>query len=129
MDKNPDLLYSQISDSFNSLYELTTRVDERVKNLAKRQDDLEKKIDSMLFNGIDLESRMRIAESKYNSKEVEDLETGFRELEKKVHSLEFASSGVQDRWKSIVNFGIQLSWVITAAYLLYRLGLQPPAVP
>ena len=31
-------------------------------------------------------------------------------------------------WSRIFGFVIQLAWVLLAAYLLYKLGLQPPPV-
>ena len=48
------------------------------------------------------------------------------ELDVRLKSLEIAKGGYEENWKSIVNFIVQVIWVVMAAYILMKLGLQSP---
>lgn len=48
------------------------------------------------------------------------------ELDVRLKSLEIAKGGYEENWKSIVNFVVQVIWVVMAAYILMKLGLQSP---
>lgn len=49
-------------------------------------------------------------------------------LQLKVQSLEIAHGGFEQKWKAIVNFIVQVIWVVMAAYILLKLGIQGPPV-
>jgi len=49
-------------------------------------------------------------------------------LELKLQSLEIAHGGFEQKWKTIINFVLQVIWVVMAAYILLKLGLQGPPV-
>jgi hypothetical protein len=55
-DNQGENYYIQVSDSIKSIYELTTRVDERQQLLMNKVDGLEKKIDSMMVEYRDFHS-------------------------------------------------------------------------
>lgn len=88
-----------ISSYLKTISELTTRVDERVQMIIKKQDDMERKIER------------------------------FHEIELRVQAVESNSSRGEARWKTTIGFALQVAWVMLAAYLLYKVGLQAPAVP
>lgn len=125
--------YLQVSESIKSVFDLTTRVDERVQLMMKKQDDFERKLDERLEASHALDGRIRVLESRIGSEklseEMGELEETVHKLEMQIAALEIASGGSEDRWKTIVTFVIQIAWVLLAAYLLTKLGLQAPAVP
>lgn len=120
-------LQKELMDSFKSLYDLAVRIDERVKNLIIRSDSYDDKFSEILNTQKDVEGRMRVLESKAES--INDLTDQFKITSTRIQSLEISNTGKDDRWKVIVNFCVQLSLILVAAYLLYKLGLQAPAVP
>jgi hypothetical protein len=120
-------LQKELMDSFKSLYDLAVRIDERVKNLIIRSDSYDDKFSEVLNTQKDVEGRMRVLESKAES--INDLTDQFKITSTRIQSLEISNTGKDDRWKVIVNFCVQLSLILVAAYLLYKLGLQAPAVP
>ena len=120
-------LQKELMDSFKSLYDLAVRIDERVKNLIARSDSYDDKFSEILNTQKDVEGRMRVLESK--AEDINDLADQFKITSTRVQSLEISNNGKDDRWKVIVNFCVQLSLILVAAYLLYKLGLQAPAVP
>jgi len=124
--------YGQVSESIKSVFELTTRVDERVQTIMKKQDEMERKIDSGITNQGLLSSRVSVLESKNGSlikEDVEKIKDNLHELELQMQVVKTESQRSEGRWKTIASFGLQLVWVILAAYILYRLGIQAPAVP
>ena len=122
--------YIQVSDSIKSIYELTTRVDERQQLMMAKVEQLEKKIDSMMAEYRDLEGRIRVIESKDGgTADIGAIKDMLHGHAVRLQALEISSKGQEGRWQNIVGFVVQLIWVLLAAYLLYKLGIQAPAVP
>lgn len=119
--------YSQVNESINSLIELTTRVDERVINMIRKQELTDEKISSQLEALSDLNTKVKILET--STKDISEKANDMHKLELRVQLLENSSSNQENRWKTIFGFAIQLVWVILAAFLLFKLGIQAPAVP
>ena len=128
--------YSQVQDSIKSVFELTTRVDERVQLMMKKQEDVERKIDGISSEMKELNTRVTVLESN-NGKaavaqmatEVDRLKDNIGDMKLKIQTLESKTESSEGKWKTVLNFGLQILWVVVAAYLLYRLGIQAPAVP
>ena len=128
--------YSQVQDSIKSVFELTTRVDERVQLMMKKQDDVERKIDGISTEMKELNTRVTVLESN-NGKalaanvatEVDRLKDIIGDMKLKMQTLESRTDSSEGKWKTVLYFGLQILWVVVAAYLLYRLGIQAPAVP
>lgn len=123
---------TQVSDSVNSLFELTLRVDERVRLMMDKLESMDETIDNQidLFN--ELNSRVKVIESRDGISILNDIRRLGEELHKlelRTQSVEGSSSDQEGRWKTIIGFAIQLIWVILAAFLLYKLGISAPAVP
>ena len=116
--------------SIGNVYELVTRVDERVRAIMKKQEEMEHKMEAPLLLANAINNRVSVLESKDNSKEIKELENKadreFRALEVRIQALEGSSSISMKRWSTIIDFGIKLFWVVLAAYVLYRLHLTPP---
>ena len=122
--------YIQVSDSIKSIYELTTRVDERQQLMMSKVEQLERKIDSLMSEYRDLEGRMRVIESKDGgTADISSIKDTLHSYDVRLQALEISNKGQEGRWKNIMGFIAQLVWVIVAAYLLYKLGIQAPAVP
>jgi hypothetical protein len=121
----------QLMDSFRSLYDLEVRTDERVKNLIIRCDATDEKYSETLQTQKDIEGRVRVLESKTEEfgSVAEQVKLNTASLADRVKTVELSKNNSDDRWKTIVNFCVQLSLILVAAYLLYKLGLQAPAVP
>lgn len=125
--------YNEVAKSIRSLFEMTTRVDERVQAMVKKQDELDRKIELQISHGNSLSNRVSLLES-HNSREdikavcdgVEELKESVRKLDMQMRELEGESGRQKERWSGIFGFVIQLVWILLASYMLYRLGLQGP---
>lgn len=129
-------ILSQTSDNIQKLFDLSTRIDERVKAIQSKQEQLDRRIDETIRQHIDLMQKIAVLEAKAEDAGDEELypkiieiDRAINELDKRMSHLENEQGHHSERWKGIANFVIQLVWVILAAYLLTRLNLQPPVVP
>jgi outer membrane murein-binding lipoprotein Lpp len=114
------------------VFELSTRIDERVQLMMKKQEELERKIDVPVQLANSINNRVGILESKSTAhleSQVEQLSNTVRTLESKVQDLQGSTGRAGERWKQMIGFAVQLLWVVVAAYVLYKLHLQAPAVP
>lgn len=123
---------SKVVESIQTIFDLTARIDERVHLMMTQNKELQLKIDNQMSCFNDLNLRVRMIEGKNDAHLTQDVDNMRNELHKfemKLQKLEGSSEGQETRWKTIFTFGLQLLWVILAAFLLYKLGIQAPAVP
>lgn len=125
-------ILSQASDNIQKLFDLSTRIDERVKGIQEKQGQLDNRLGEIVERQLVVMQRLAVLEAKdvkTLSDKLEEAENEIAELDKRLAMLEGDSTRHNDRWKGIASFVVQLIWVILAAYLLTKLNLQAPAVP
>jgi len=90
-------------------------------NNHKKSPSIQKKI-------IILEEKIRNLENLYGMIEKKDfrIDEKIQSIEIRLKSVEISQGGYEQNWKTVGNFIIQLIWVIMAAYILLKLGIQPP---
>lgn len=125
-------ILAQASENIQKLFDLSTRIDERVKSIQANQTNLEDRLGN-LFEANNL-SMQKIAvleskDSRYLDVRLKECEKELSAMDKRVMVVESASGQNQDRWNKIMSFIIQLVWVVLAAWLLLKLNLQAPATP
>lgn len=125
-------LLAQTSDNIQKLFDLSTRIDERVKSLQKDQSEIKEELGEVVDTSHIVIQRIAVAESKLETplhEEVVLLQKTIIEIDKRLRSLEKTSEGNESRWNAIFQFITQLVWITLAAYVLYKLNLSPPPVP
>ena len=129
--KSENNYYHEVSESIKSVFDLTSRIDERIKLIIKKQDQMERKLDERLqaFSGI--EGRVHVLEAGCTGsvKDLSSLGQTVHTMEMNLQQVQFKTAGHENRWKTIVSFAMQIAWVILAAYLLVKIGIQAPIVP
>ena len=149
--------FLQVSESIKDLFELSTRIDERVQAIMKKQDETDNKLESMNESIGKMSSRISVLEAKTPELYKKDIGTLFDRIhENNIHlenlknksdtnvpiiqaveershrntadiqQLKGQTQENEGRWKSAFGFVIQIVWVILAAYLLFKLGIQAP---
>lgn len=88
-------------------------VHERIRSLSESARDIRESFR-------DLETRVRRLETE----EMEALRQQVCRLESKASSFESAHDEHKERWNMALNFAVQLMWVVTAAFVLTKLGLN-----
>lgn len=123
----------------NKLFEISTRIDERVKSVQEKQHELELKLAEIAKDHNNSLQKIAVLEAQDNCVDVcgihqvvnhlNDATKTINDLDKRVAAVEVASDNTKTRWKQITTFIIQLIWVLLASWLLLKLNLQAPAVP
>ena len=114
----------EVSETLKSVL---SRIDERVNLIMAKQSEMEKKLEDIH----ELKSQLRLVESAKDDleKEVSSLQSTVHTMELGLQQVTIQTEGHEGKWKTIVSFAVQIAWVILAAYLLLKLGIQAPAVP
>lgn len=128
--------YSQVSESIKLVFDLTSRIDERVKTLVERIDDVEERIDKFIDVQQTLAHRVTVLETNDSDGEITDLKQEIEELKSKIQTLEMKcetlqikDQGHEWRWLVAFEFVFRLSFVVAGGWLLWRLGWQAPPTP
>jgi hypothetical protein len=142
-DDNLPNIYQEVSESIKKIFDLTSRIDERLKAVVKQEEELDRKLDDQTFNGFELDKRLGVIESRLDGdsitstcayrieheKKIQTIEQNIHKLELDVQAVEIASAGRENRWKTIITFVVQIIWVVLASYILYKMGINNPNVP
>ena len=123
---------SQTSDNIQRLFDLTTRIDERVKIIQDSQEETNARVKEvvddyhqLLTRIITMEANSGRALHQESSKYFDQMS----EIDKRINALEHANKGSENRWNRVFTFAIQLIWVVLASWVLYKLQLSPPNLP
>ena len=133
----------QVNNSIKSIIELTTRIDERVQLMMKKQESFEAKIDGNKQHLNELKTEVKLLDSKSGkslqeevsnlSEEGATLSQDFGRIKSKIERITEESNKKENNWQAVVkgalSFIVQIIWVVVASYLLYKLGIQSPSVP
>jgi hypothetical protein len=125
----PEDISAQIFENIQKLFDLSTRIDERIKSIQIQQEHLDNRIDNTVKNYIEVVQKIAVLESNDNESQIDLYHNQIIEIDKRLLLLEEQSGTHNERWKGVATFVIQLVWVILAAYLLTKLNLQSPSVP
>jgi predicted nuclease with TOPRIM domain len=116
---------TEFSSSVKLLFELTSRIDERVKILTESNAKLEKRFETFMdMQNLSLQ-RITALESKNGTeikRNVEDLNNRMREVEQKLITTDIIARGHQNRWEKIFEQGTKLLIAITAAFIIWKSG-------
>jgi chromosome segregation ATPase len=123
--------FGQVSDSIQLVFDLTSRIDERVKILIERQKEIDDQIEKLLEMQHQTLHRLVALESKVAT--IDDPQKELTELRNKIHALEMKAENFQmrigyhdSRWIQIFDAVWKILLMIIAGYILYKLGLQAP---
>lgn len=125
-------ILSQTSENIQKLFELSTRIDERVKEIQNKQAGFHERLEKVISGHQEMLQKVAVLESKDGAALIEDVDECKKEitsLDKRLAVVEGSTNRNKDRWNRIFTFVIQLVWVLLAAWLLVSLNLQAPAVP
>lgn len=130
-----DQFFGQVSESIQLVFDLTSRIDERVKMLIQKQTDLEGKFDRLLDSHQIQMSRLSILEHNsgqndskkdHENTKIEELKTKMQNIEIKMEMAALKSGASDSRWLQIFDAFWKIVLMVTAGYILYKLGLPTP---
>lgn len=132
-------LINQFTESTQSIFELTSRMDERIKIIMEQQSSAEKKFTQFIELQHEMISRVIVLESKNGhkiEKEMEKIERQIEKIEEKMKNIEndtqvlkMHSQSNMTIWKQIGDFVVKIIWVVVACWLVLKLGLSNLPLP
>lgn len=134
-------ILNQTTENITKLFDLSTRIDERVKSLQKFESDLKLAVDALKKDVNDLNLKIHLFEKHDHNedilKQLQQCQIALIEIDKKINinlialdkritAVESSQQGSVNFWDKFTSFAIQIIWVIIAAWILAKLGLQSP---
>jgi len=116
--------FTQVSESIKSVFNLTSRIDERVKMIHEKQQEMDKKFSGLIESQGTLNSRVSVLESTSDTEEIQNLEKTVHNMEIMLKEIELKSAGTRHRWDTAADFGLKILWAIVAAAAIYYLGFK-----
>lgn len=123
---------SQVSENIQKLSDLSTRIDERVKAIQSKQGEVDDRLADIIKSNTDLMHRLIVLEQTNGATmkfAVDEMSRQINVLDKRMAEIEGISKKQENRWAGIFQFLIQLIWIGLAAWMLFKMGLNPPPVP
>lgn len=126
-------ILAQTSENIQKLFDLSTRIDERVKAIQNKQGEMDDRIAAIVDKELSIMQKIAVLESLHAAEDLEqkvdEISDEMNEFDKRLAKVESDSGRSSERWKTVATFVVQLIWVILAAYLLTTLHLQAPNIP
>lgn len=124
----------KITESLQSLFELSARIDERIKSLSNKHLENDIKWNKLTETQTKLLERIAILESASTEsikEEIYELKEEIKEINNKLHNLDIAinnlnnvSNNQENRWKVIFDVIVKIAVIVSAALIVYKLGIQ-----
>ena len=117
--------FTQVSESIKSVFDITSRIDERTKIIMEKQADVDKRLEEAIKHINSISSRVLLLESKDERaiKEMMERHTQkISELEKHLEIIKLHTEGSDGKWKQVISFGAQIVLAFIAAYFALKLG-------
>lgn len=132
-----DQFYGQVSESIKMVFDLTSRIDERVKMLMEGQNDIESRINKLIETNQkttsdikdeinDISEKVAIMENYELADEIEKAQNKMHLMEIRLENLDHRIGSHDKSWSKIFDTIWKLALMLIAGFILYKLGIQAP---
>ena len=127
-----DLLYREVTQSIKAVFDLTARVDERVKMIVDKQTVMERRMEHFTDLQNELTTKVHVLQSLNTDSlkaDVNIIEESLDDIKLRLAIVERLGNNTEHKWKLAFDFVYKTVWVVLVCYLLYKLNLQSPPLP
>jgi len=124
--------YKEVNDSLKLVFDITSRIDERMKILIENNIESKSKIEKLYEQQMTLLNRVVVVENKNSSQFISNLENDINIIEGKIEHLSEMLINVKNeinqnnnKWATIIDFIFKVGVVVTGSIILWKLGLKP----
>ena len=124
--------YKEVHDSLKLVFDITSRIDERMKILIESNTEAKDKIEKLYEQQVTLLNRIVVVENKNNIQLVSDLKNEVNIIDGRVENLserlihvEKEINQTNNKWASVVDFIFKVGVVVIGSIILWKLGLKP----
>ena len=119
-------ILTQTSDNIRKLFELTTRIDERVKSIQNKQGEFDEGLKHIIDSHNEVLKTIAVMESKNSHEIMAELSKKLNTIESRLSAVENSSRGFQSKLRTGFDFVVKLAWIVLAAWICYKLGIEMP---
>jgi hypothetical protein len=117
--------YAQVSESIKLVFDLTSRIDERVKLLVEQHQEANSKIEKLMDRQENIFSRLSVLEAQEQRSGIGELRKEMQAVQVRMTSLEIYNQGHTNKWDKTVDFLFKIGIALVSAVALWKLGIKP----
>lgn len=128
MPEKNDLPYREVSESIKLVFDLTSRIDERVKHLVEQHNEANQRIEKLMERHENILSRISVLENKNGNgmkEDISELKKGFHDIEIKVAAIEMQTIRHENKWQTIGDFLFKIAVAVVGAVIVWKLTVKP----
>jgi len=132
MESMEEKFYQQVNDSLKLVFDITSRIDERMKTLVEHNNESKERIEKLCDQQNILLNRITILENRNSAQVIYDLKNEITILDNKVDHLSERCVHVEkevnqntSKWTALIDFTFKIGVVIIGSIILWKMGLQP----
>lgn len=125
-------LYIEVNESLKLVFDITSRIDERMKILLESHNEAKERIEKLYEQQATILNRIIVLENKNNAEALNDLGNEVNIINSKVEHLserlihvEKEMSQNSNKWAGFIDFIFKISVMIIGSVILWKLGLKP----
>lgn len=122
-------LYKEVTQSIKATFDLTARIDERVKMLSENHKTSSAIMDDLQKRQSDILTKLVLLESKDDKTITTGLQSSLKDIEMRLMLVEKSAINSDNKWKLAFDFTYKTVWVVVVCYILLKLNLQSPPLP
>jgi hypothetical protein len=121
-----------INESLKLVFDITSRIDERMKILIENNNDSKERIEKLFDQQIMLLNRITVLENKNSTQMVTELKNELTILDNKVDHLserciylEKEVNQQGNKWTVLFDFTFKIGVMLVGSIILWKIGIQP----
>lgn len=127
-EKQEIISYKEVSDSIKLVFDLTSRIDERVKHLVEQHNEANQRIEKLMERHENILSRISVLENKNGNgikEDITELKKDFHTIEIKIAALEMQTSRHENKWQTVGDFIFKIAVAVIGAVIVWKITLKP----
>jgi chromosome segregation ATPase len=117
-----DVVDKNIHDSIESVINMVSRIDERIKILYEKDDEYKNNLDLVSDDISSILQRLASMETTIHSDDIEAIRAKMHELDIRTSNLDLSLSNHSDKWSKTVDWIFKIVLTFISTYAAYKLG-------
>lgn len=117
-----DIVDKNIHDSIESVINMVSRIDERIKILYEKDDEYKNNLDLVSEDIRSILQRVASMETTIHSDDIEAIRAKMHELDIRTSNLDLSLSNHSDKWSKTVDWIFKIVLTFISTYAAYKLG-------
>ncbi len=130
--------YKEVSDSLKLVFDLTSRIDERMKIVIAGNTETKEKIERLASQYSDIITRISLLESKNTNRQIDELKEEIKDVKTKINDfhdtvdnskikmaeVEKDLKSHSYKWTALIDFIFKVAIIVIGGVILFKLGIK-----